>query len=330
MDLSWLADFIALTESRSFSRAADRRHVTQPAFSRRIRALEQWAGAVLFERGPGAVTLTEPGKRFLPWAETLRRQVHEARADVRAGSQAAKAPLRIAATHSLSLFFFTGWIEAIGERISLGPTELASESLTGCERLLVEGQTQFLLAHSRPETPVRLDPSHFRSVSVGVDALVPVASPRLIAATGPDGRPTGLPVVTYSPESGLGRILRRELASDPEIADALKPAFTSHHAGVLKNMVVSAQGVAWLPRSIIGSELAGGTLVILGGARRPIALDIRLFRPETRLAADAEFFWAAAVEEAAGRPAQMVDTSVGREGATTPPSPSDLFRGRSI
>ena len=40
MDHKWLEDFIALARERSFSRAAEQRHVTQPQFSRRIRALE--------------------------------------------------------------------------------------------------------------------------------------------------------------------------------------------------------------------------------------------------------------------------------------------------
>ncbi len=45
MDLNWLEDYLALAETLSFSRGAARRHVTQPAFSRRIRALEDWVGA---------------------------------------------------------------------------------------------------------------------------------------------------------------------------------------------------------------------------------------------------------------------------------------------
>ena len=50
MDLKWLEDFIALARERSFSRAAEQRHVTQPQFSRRIRALELWVGADLVNR----------------------------------------------------------------------------------------------------------------------------------------------------------------------------------------------------------------------------------------------------------------------------------------
>lgn len=298
MDLSWLADFVALTESGSFSRAAARRHITQPAFSRRIRALEQWTGAPLFERGPRAVTLTEAGRRFLPWAETLRRQVDEARTDVRAGLRVSVEPLRIAATHSLSLNFFSGWIAAICGRLSLGPVQLSSESLAGCERLMGDGRVQFLLAHSHPATPVRLDPAVFRSVLVGVDALAPVAAPGLAAAIDRHGHdPSAHPFITYSEDSGLGRILTRRLATSRGTA-GLEPLFTSHHAGVLKAMAVGGHGLAWLPRSVILAELDRGDLVpVRDLARSTIELDIRLFRPTARLCGAAESFWAAATAD---------------------------------
>ena len=70
---------------------------------------------------PRAVTLTEAGRRFLSRAETLHRQVNEARTDVRAGLQVSVEPLRIAATHSLSLSFFSDWIAAICGGSALDP-----------------------------------------------------------------------------------------------------------------------------------------------------------------------------------------------------------------
>ena len=50
MELKWLEDFSAVASSRSFSAAARARHVTQPALSRRVRALEDWYGQTLFDR----------------------------------------------------------------------------------------------------------------------------------------------------------------------------------------------------------------------------------------------------------------------------------------
>jgi len=50
MDTKWLEDFISLAETGSFSRSAEMRHVTQPAFSRRIQSLESWLGTDLIDR----------------------------------------------------------------------------------------------------------------------------------------------------------------------------------------------------------------------------------------------------------------------------------------
>ena len=61
MNLSWLEDFQALAESGNFSRAAEQRHMTQPAFSRRVRALEEWLGVALFDRSTQRVYLAQTG-----------------------------------------------------------------------------------------------------------------------------------------------------------------------------------------------------------------------------------------------------------------------------
>lgn len=58
MNLSWLEDFLALAASGNFSRAAEDSHMTQPAFSRRVRALEEWLSADLFDRSTQPARLT--------------------------------------------------------------------------------------------------------------------------------------------------------------------------------------------------------------------------------------------------------------------------------
>ena len=50
METKWLEDFISLAETHNFSRSAALRHVTQPAFSRRIQSLENWLGIDLVDR----------------------------------------------------------------------------------------------------------------------------------------------------------------------------------------------------------------------------------------------------------------------------------------
>ncbi|MDH4062660.1 MAG: LysR family transcriptional regulator, partial [Aquincola sp.] len=71
MDTKWLEDFVSLAGTRSFSRSAQLRHVTQPAFSRRIQALEAWAGVDLVDRSIFPMRLTAAGETFLAQAQEM-------------------------------------------------------------------------------------------------------------------------------------------------------------------------------------------------------------------------------------------------------------------
>ncbi len=81
MEVKWLEDFLALAGTSNFSRAAEERHVTQSAFSRRIKQLEAWVGASLIDRATYPSRLTEAGERFVPVANRrFRRSIRRAAA----------------------------------------------------------------------------------------------------------------------------------------------------------------------------------------------------------------------------------------------------------
>jgi LysR family transcriptional regulator, hypochlorite-specific transcription factor HypT len=80
METKWLEDFISLAETRSFSRSARLRHVTQPAFSRRIQSLEAWAGTDLIDRSAYPTRLTPAGELLYGQALELLQALHAARA----------------------------------------------------------------------------------------------------------------------------------------------------------------------------------------------------------------------------------------------------------
>ena len=79
MDTKWLEDFVSLAETRSFSRSAQLRHVTQPAFSRRIQSLEAWAGTDLVDRSSYPTSLTPAGETLYLQALALLQSLHSAR-----------------------------------------------------------------------------------------------------------------------------------------------------------------------------------------------------------------------------------------------------------
>ena len=70
MELKWLDDYLALIETGSFSAAAEKRHVSQPAFSRRIQQLEEWLGVTLSD-GREVVLYCRSGRRSAMAGEKL-------------------------------------------------------------------------------------------------------------------------------------------------------------------------------------------------------------------------------------------------------------------
>lgn len=301
MNLSWLEDFLALAASGNFSRAAQTRHMTQPAFSRRIRALEDWLGVVLVDRGTHPATLTEAGEWLRAVARELLARVDRLPDEARAVAAAQSATLRFAATHALSLSFLPQWLRGLESRTPVGPIQLASDVLQQCETWMQNGRAQFLLCHAHPDVPGRLAPQEYPSIQVGGDALLPVCAPGRagkprwrLGAGGARAR-TPVPVLAYSAESGLGRLLRGLCAQALDSGEA-KLVFTAHLATVLKSMALDGRGVAWLPRSLVADELAAGRLVQAGPDSLCIPLEIRLYRRAAPDTATAEAFWKAAGE----------------------------------
>ena len=71
MELYQLRSFAAIAETGQLTRAAEKLHVSQPAVSAQLKALEEELEFVLFERTPGGMTLTPAGKRLLARAEAV-------------------------------------------------------------------------------------------------------------------------------------------------------------------------------------------------------------------------------------------------------------------
>ncbi|MBR8501822.1 LysR family transcriptional regulator, partial [Burkholderia cenocepacia] len=105
MQLKWLEDFVELARTRSFTRAAENRFVTHPAFGRRIRSLEEWVGTRLIARTK-PLELTAAGTVFLDAASNALDILHGARTQLQEASPVPENTLRIATGRTLSATFF--------------------------------------------------------------------------------------------------------------------------------------------------------------------------------------------------------------------------------
>ncbi len=273
--------------------------MTQPAFSRRVRALEEWLGADLFDRSSQPARLTEAGHWFRKVAQDLQAQVARVPGEARAIAEASATTLRFASTHALSFTFMPRWLRAMEARTELGPVQLVSDVQQKCEALLMQSQVQFLLSHGHASVQGPLEAAGYPSLVVGADQLIPVSAPDEQGNPLHALRP-GVQVMGYSSESGVGRILR-ELKGEALERLHVQNIVTAHLAPVLRTMALDGRGLAWLPRLLIEDDLASARLAAAAPEEWHIDLEVRLYRDQAAIGTAGQVFWTAAAENAKSR-----------------------------
>ncbi|MEE4660872.1 MAG: LysR family transcriptional regulator [Halieaceae bacterium] len=116
MDIQNLNAFLQVAERRSFSAAADALHLTQPAVSKRVAALENQLGASLFDRMGRAVTLTEAGRALLPHAREIAGELARAQQSIDDLGGSVSGRLRLATSHHIGLHRLPPVLRSFSER----------------------------------------------------------------------------------------------------------------------------------------------------------------------------------------------------------------------
>src|SRR5437899_10412407 len=171
METKWLEDFISLAGTRSFSRSAELRHVTQPAFSRRIQSLEAWLGTDLIDRTSYPTRLSPAGEIFYEQSMEMLGQINNARALLRGRRSAGQSTIDFAVPHTLSLTYMPKWITGLESGFGLLNTRLIALNVHDAVMTLVEGGCDLLLCYHHSHQPLQLDASRYDMISLGREAL---------------------------------------------------------------------------------------------------------------------------------------------------------------
>src|SRR5205085_6818972 len=127
MELHQLRYFCAVADSGSFSRAAENCHVSQPSLSQQILKLESELGARLFDRLGRSVRLTEIGKRFLPRARTVLRELEAARGDVVESKDSVSGHVTIGVIPTVAPYFLPPILTAFSKRFAESAVSVIEE-----------------------------------------------------------------------------------------------------------------------------------------------------------------------------------------------------------
>jgi DNA-binding transcriptional LysR family regulator len=283
MELEWLQDFVCLANTGSFSHASEHRNISQSAFSRRIQALENWIGAELVDRHTHPVVLTEAGAQLVTTANQIIRTMHKTRDDFGYRRRLGRlSTLAIGVADHLAIHFAPAWLKTIDPVVENRKVQLVTglKAGLGFVDLLVQQKLDFLLAYGGSVVTENGGPTHFESIILGEDELLPVC---LADQAGnkeyalPSSKKAPLQHISFMPGSAMSNLIN-QLSTRRKYPIHLKTAIETGSAESIKALVMNGFGMAWLPRMAIAEELESEFLAELGEERYRIPFTIELFR----------------------------------------------------
>ncbi|WP_341312224.1 LysR substrate-binding domain-containing protein [Paraburkholderia sp. IMGN_8] len=298
MQIKWLEDFRELAKTRSFSRAAENRSVTHPAFGRRIRALEEWVGTALVDRGVQPVALTPAGRLFLDAASNAIDDLNEARWLLR--EVQLPVALKIGTGRTLARTFVPGWYQDLYEQRGPFPISVTTGGTQGGVLELADGTTDLLISYASPQADALLDPRKYDHCRLDSETLVPVSIPDKrghprFRLPGSAGSP--LPWLAFSRGLTLRQILDSHLAATDQKA-FLTPVFQADFYEAVEEMALRGFGMAWLPHRLVKNDLGAGALCLAGVKEWNIRVDISMYRVRSNQNALLDEVWKLAIANA--------------------------------
>ena len=255
MDTELLKTFLAICRQRSFSRAADQLHRTQPAISRRISLLERELGVPLFERGAGELMLSQAGRVLLPFAERALAAVRDAEDAVRDLRQANAGPLSLAIVGTLAGRDLSVLLKRFAARHSKVEISLRTARSTEVSDLVRRGEATIGIRYDRDR-------------SADLDSLLLGTEPLLVVCSS-DHPLAGRRFRSFALLSGEHWVAfpgPRDIAAEHTFG-----LFHAHGFGEMswtpvdsltaqKRLVEAGFGLALMPENNIAEELAAGTV----------------------------------------------------------------------
>jgi DNA-binding transcriptional LysR family regulator len=263
MQINQIQAFLAVAELESFSQAAERLHITQPAVSKRIRQLENHMRVELFDRIGKRSILTPGGAAFKPRAERILHELQAYRQDLGRQQGTPSGSLRFATSHHIGLHRLPQVLREYKIRYPRVDLDLQFMDSEDACAAIAANQLELAIV-TLPEA----DDERLLCEDIWIDELVVVMAPDHQLAAGGELQPADLlQYAAILPSHGTftRRIIDGLLAADEGRLDII---LETNYLETIKVMVSANLGWSILPRSMVDISLACTTLSGLAARRR--------------------------------------------------------------
>ncbi len=284
MELYQLRSFAAVAEAGQLTRAAEKLHVSQPAVSAQIKALEDELGVVLFERTPTGMVLTAAGRTLLPEAERVIAAAHALRSRARALKGEVVGRARVGTVSDPEFVRIGDFLAHALEEYPLLEIEVHHEVTGAAFEQVRDGTLDasfYYGGQSHPDiASVPLRNYHYRIVLPAAlgDRVKQLSWEEIVA----------MPWIVAPPISSL-RLLADELFAARGSAPAVR--VEADNEAVMRSLVVAGSGAALLREDVALEAAAAGEVVPWSSERLQTTLSFLYLRsrendPEIRALLD--------------------------------------------
>jgi len=249
MDFRQLEMFGAVAEEGTFTRAAERLHVSQSAISRQVKLLEEELGGSLLHRGPKRVALTQPGELLLKMVHRIQRDMAEVVAQISDTHTLHRGSLSVAGGMTVCLYILPRLLKkfrSLYPRVDLRVASDASESI------------QRQLRNAELDLALLTLPIVARDLEV-----IPVLKEEMVVVTAP-GHPLSrertvepkslgrYPLILYEAGSNSRKVLDQFFLEEEVPVEV---AMETENVEIIKAMVGNGLGVSIIPFAAVAKDV---------------------------------------------------------------------------
>lgn len=286
MRLEWIDDILAVLDCGSLAQAAEKRGLTQSAFTRRARTIEENIGTTLFDRRRKPITLMPSLQTLEPDLRELSEKLHQLGHMLKTTSSRMGKPLTFVCQHALTTTISPRIVQAATQN-GEASVRVHSGNQDDCLMRLLSREVDLAVMYALPQEPETEMSKAFESVDLGGDSLIPVCAPSLrdkaSCAT--------IPIIAYPADVFLGQVFAQMISSRLPVGIATLPIAETALTLAMLQLALSEIGIAWLPFSLVADSLRLGDLVRLDDVLPAQNLNIKMIRLRATQTERSEAIW---------------------------------------
>jgi DNA-binding transcriptional LysR family regulator len=291
MRLEWLEDILAIAETGSFIGAAERRRLTQSAFSRRVQQIEHYVGVELFDRGHKPIrlkpTTLAQSEQILLLATGLRQLL----VDLRRGERMTGNKVVVACQHSLTTMRIPSILQHLHSQLDSIQVRLRSANLDECTGLLLSRQADIAIVYQHAEEATDFNADFLEVITIGKDRLIPVFKTAMHDIAVNSAGHKDIPYIAYPADVFFGKVMERKILPFVDVGVHYVPKVETALTLAAVEMAAAGLGVAWVPESLALGRISAGLLFSLAVDLPTCDLQVVAMRLQGNLSLAGTVFW---------------------------------------